>query len=1258
MAQVVLTAGQALAANAGPALANAAATFAASQALTLGQNLLFGPVTSSREGPRLDELRLMGAQEGAPIPRLYGRARLAGTLVWAGPFTETTRVTETRSGGKGVTRTAAQAVTEYLYSASLAVALCEGEVGRVGRVWADGQPIALRDFTHRVHRGTEDQLPDPLIEATLGEAAPAYRGLAYVVFEDMPLARFGNRIPQLTFEVERSLRHEDPGALENAARAVTLIPASGEAAYGVTEVLEELDEGVTRPANVHSNAGGTDFTASIDHLQGALPNTEAVSLIVSWFGTDLRAGECRVVPGVEARDKTLLPEDWRVAGQGRADAYVVSERDGGPAYGGTPADRGVAEAIRDLKARGIAVTFYPFILMDVAEGNGLPDPYGGAEQGAYPWRGRITAAAGTDGTADARAQVDRFFDGYEAMVRHYAGLCAEAGGVEAFLIASELRGLTRVRDHEGRYPGAERLVRLARLVKSVLPGALVSYAADWSEYAHHQPGDGSLMYPLDQLWGDEACDFVGIDDYMPMSDWRGAGDHLDRRAGWSSEYDTDYLQANIRGGEGYDWYYASAEDRERQARTPITDGAHGEAWAWRYKDLWSWWSNPHHERPGGARDERPTAWQPRSKPFWLTEVGGPAVHLGTNQPNVFVDPKSSESALPYHSSGARDDLIQRRLIEAKLGFWDDPDNNPVSDVYGGPMVEASRAFLYTWDARPFPDFPVRRGVWADAENWTYGHWLNGRAGRVPLGALVEDVARRSGLHAVDASACTAMVTGYVLDRPMSGRAALQPLMDLYQLDAVEREGVLVVRPRTGAPTAALAADDLVDLGEGEPLLTVTRAQASELPARLAVTYVDGLSDYRTGVAEAALPGGGARGEAGLRTAIVLEQGEAEGRALTLLAEARGAGTAARFALPPGRIGLGPSDVVSLPDGQALRLTEVTDGPYREVEGTACHPGLYEARYTGLAGTASALTITPGPVLCEVMDLPVLPRGADGLFVHVACLAEPWPGAVSVLSGPGAEAPRVLTARAPALMGRLTADLAPGPVGRWDRGGVLRARLPVGALASLSERDVLSGGGRVAVRSGAGWEVLQYRDAALTEQGDWRLTTLLRGQRGTEDEALSGAPAGARVVFLAGAEAHAYDAGELGAEATWQAGPANRVPGRFPYREIGVRAGGASARPFAPARLRAEAAGEGFALSWTRRSRVGGDAWEGPVPLGEAEERYEVRAFAGGAEASRFEVTAPAALVPAGTEAVEVRQVSGVVGPGRPARLALYSAATA
>ncbi len=127
---------------------------------------------------------------------------------------------------------------------------------------------------------------------------------------------------------------------------------------------------------------------------------------------------------------------------------------------------------------------------------------------------------------------------------------------------------------------------------------------------------------------------------------------------------------NVRGGEGFDWYYASDADRDAQTRTPITDGAYGKPWVFRFKDIESWWANAHYDRPGGVECGTPTDWVPEGKPIWLTELGCPAIDKGANQPNVFYDPKSSESALPYYSSGARDDAQQRAYVDAYQRFFD------------------------------------------------------------------------------------------------------------------------------------------------------------------------------------------------------------------------------------------------------------------------------------------------------------------------------------------------------------------------------------------------------------------------------------------------------------------------------------------------------------------------------------------------------------------------------------------------------------
>ncbi|MDO9126368.1 MAG: glycoside hydrolase/phage tail family protein, partial [Parvibaculum sp.] len=389
------------------------------------------------------------------------------------------------------------------------------------------------------------------------------------------------------------------------------------------------------------------------------------------------------------------------------------------------------------------------------------------------------------------------------------------------------------------------------------PGTKISYAADWSEYRGHDAGGGEFIFHLDPLWADPDIDFIGIDNYAPLTDWRDGHAHLDAAEGWRSIYDLDYLRSRIAGGEGFDWYYASGEDRAAQIRTPITDGAYGKPWVWRAKDIASWWANAHYDRPGGTEAAAPTAWVPQSKPIWLTETGCPAVDKGTNEPNVFSDPKSSESGLPHFSDGLRDDFIQRRFIEAQMSWWDPSHqdhvegSNPVSGLYGGRMVDPSRVFFWTWDARPFPAFPERRDIWADADNWQCGHWLNGRMGAASLPALAAAIMRDVGFEAFDAGALTGVVDGFVIDRIMSPRAALEPLMLACFFDAAESGGV--VRFRHFGETSAMVltpAKLAVAEESAAPGYRLTRGQETELPVSAKLLYVEGGGEYRQAAVEA------------------------------------------------------------------------------------------------------------------------------------------------------------------------------------------------------------------------------------------------------------------------------------------------------------------------------------------------------------------------------------------------------------------------
>ena len=1267
----------------------------------IDQALLGASGQPLQQGPRLSNLRVMASTEGAPVPRLYGRARLGGQIIWATNFEE--EVVESGSGGagKGGLGGGASAGVEYRYYANFAVALSEGPITSLGRVWADGRELDLATVTYRLYKGSADQLPDSLVEAKEGAGnAPAYRGVAYVVFERLALADFGNRIPQLSFEIERAV--DD---FETLPRAVCLIPGLGEFVYAPDTVANELSAIYNAAENVHTLQGGTDWEVALDQLQGAFPNCGKVSLVVGWFGTDLRAAHCEVRPGVDSADKVTDPMVWQVAGIARGAAHIVSQHAGRAAYGGTPADAGVIAAIRNLADRNLSVTLAPFIFMDVPAGNALPDPYtGAAPQPPYPWRGRITvtpapqqpgtpdktAAAATDvAPFMGTAQVSDFaIDGdsvvysgpnewsYRRFILHYAYLAAAAGDVGAFLIGSELRGLTQVRDGASSYPFVAALADLAADVKSVLgPTAKVAYAADWSEYFGHQPTDGSgdVHFHLDPLWASPDIDAVGIDVYWPLADWRDGAVHADRAAGAPSIYDLDYLRANIAGGEGYDWYYASDADRTQQLRTPITDGAHAKPWVFRFKDIRSWWLNQHFDRPAGVESATPTAWVPQSKPIWFTELGCPAVDKGANEPNVFIDPKSSESRLPRFSSGVRDDLVQRRYLEAFLTGLDPdhpdyiPGSNPTSTAYAGRMVDTGHIHVYAWDARPWPAFPADAGTWGDADNWRLGHWITGRHAAAPLAATVSTILADYGFAPHDATRLTAMLAGFVIDRVLSAREALQPLELGFFVDARESGGRIVFEHRGAQlPAVELTPDDLVEARPGDALATLTRAQETDLPASAKLTYIAAAGGYPAAVEEARRLAGKSGRIAVADLPLVLEPEQAARIAEVWLFEAWAARERARFALPPSRLALEPGDALTLTvDGRTrlLRVTEIGEHGRRDIEARGLDPDIYTgvvAVVRAPAGGGTAVIV--GRPLVVFLDLPLL-RGDEPPYAgYIAVAQAPWPGAIAIYRSPeAANFALEAVAQASAVTGVTLDPLPAGPTSRYDRANAVHVRLDDGMLASVTELALLGGANTAAIQNTDGeWEVLQFQSAVLTAPSTYRLSSLLRAQSGSEAAMRAPLAGGARFVLLDTRVTPVDLApGEIGLPYTWRCGRSDRDIGDASFAEAMHAFTGEGLKPLSPVHVRGKRTAGDLAISWVRRTRIGGDSWDAvDVPLGEESERYEVDILDGVAVRRTLAATSPTVTYTAAQQtadfgspqaAIDLRvcQLSAVRGRGTP-----------
>ena len=421
--------------------------------------------------------------------------------------------------------------------------------------------------------------------------------------------------------------------------------------------------------------------------------------------------------------------------------------------------------------------FYPFILMDIRGRQWSHRPLDGRpDQPPVPWRGRITLAqapgqaGSSDKTAAAAAEVAAFFGqasasdfsaagqtvsyhgpqewSYRRFVLHYAHLCALAGGVDAFCIGSEMRSLTQIRDSADGYPAVRALCELAEDVRGDPRGREPRSAmrpTGRSTSGTSRRTDRVMCSTISIRCGrSPAIDFVGIDNYMPLSDWRDGMDHADAAAG--SVYNLDYLTANVAGGEGFDWYYADTAGRDAQVRLPITDGAYGEHWVYRYKDLVELVVQPAYQsawgREGGGR-------------YGLAaEVEADLVHR-TRLPGGQQGDEPAERLSGIPSRRRAFSRITRTVHEttsSSIATWRRRSRTGAirrtiqfrTSMPGG-WSTCARAHVWAWDARPWPDFPDRIETWVDGANYSCGHWLNGRASGASLAEVVAEICHRSGV---------------------------------------------------------------------------------------------------------------------------------------------------------------------------------------------------------------------------------------------------------------------------------------------------------------------------------------------------------------------------------------------------------------------------------------------------------------------------------------------------------------------------------
>ncbi len=681
--------------------------------------------------------------------------------------------------------------------------------------------------------------------------------------------------------------------------------------------------------------------------------------------------------------------------------------------------------------------------------------------------------------------------------------------------------------------------------------------------------------------------------------------------------------------------------------------------------------------PNGAEAQVHSAHNPealRGPQFdaaWADEYGCAAIDKGANQPNKFLDQKSSESSLPAYSNGGRDDLMQMQYLRAMSSFWGETANNPISPIYSGPMVDMSRAFVWAWDARPYPFFPNNLGQWSDGTNYARGHWISGRTSARTLASVVQEICARGGVIDIDTSALHGFVRGYSVDTVASGRAALQPLMLRFGFDAVERDGVLKFMMRGANDDAEVSRDWLARVDDLDGLIEQDRDPELEMSGRMRVQFVQADGDYDALSEEAVLPQDATHSVATSDMPLAMTRGEGRQTAERWLAEARVGRDRVRFGLPPSRFGIGAGDVIRLPDAAGAgvtpyRVDRVEQGPMQIVEAIRVEASVYEPADVIDEPPALKPFVPPVPVTPLFLDLPLIRGDEVPHAPHIAATAAPWPGRVAVYQAPldnNYALNSMVDARA--IAGITQTPMLRAAHGVWDHGADLQVQLTAGNLESTDPAAVLAGANLAAIGDGTpgNWELFQFTQAELIGPGTYALRGRLRGQLGSDGLMPNVWPAGSWFVLLDGGPQQIDLSANLRQVTQhFRVGPAKRGYDDTSYVHLEQSFDGNGLRPYAPSHLKADRDGAGnLSLSWIRRSRIEGDQWDGEVPLGEEAEHYRVQILQGGDIIREADSAVPAWVYPAalqaqdgvsGTALIVVAQVSARYGPGLAASVTL------
>lgn len=553
--------------------------------------------------------------------------------------------------------------------------------------------------------------------------------------------------------------------------------------------------------------------------------------------------------------------------------------------------------------------------------------------------------------------------------------------------------------------------------------------------------------------------------------------------------------------------------------------------------------------------------------------------------------------------------------------------------------------------------------------------------QITVGEVIADIMTASGadMNALGTSSLKPdLVRGYIIAGQSRAVDAIQPLALVYSFDAAEQGGNMRFIRRGLAPRGFLSYADLGAMEgqpDGEPAEPIRFGlmPGMGLPKEAVVTFNDPARDYQPNAQPSRRQFGDPQSNLSYEVPLVLDADTGRQVADRMLFESEVSRRTAAFEGNERLRRIFPADVwlVESPAGfTRVRITRLLRGANRvyQFESREDDPEIYASKSRGIPAAVPEQRLKPiGDTLVVFIDSPLL-RDADddtGFYYVLAGELSGWRGGDLLRSTDGgASYGHVASIGRSAVLANVPSALGNGPVHVWDRLNTVSVTLDRDdlQLESATELAVLNGANAAWIGDPAdpsNGEVIQFATATLTGPRTYTLSDLLRGRMGTEF-AVSLHDAAERFVLLDGA----LQRSDFG-PADWNTPRAYKAVSLFQAEADVTATGftntGESKRPKSPALVSGSRDGSNnLTVTWTRRTRLRTPGLgNGPVPLGEATEAYEVDVMSGATVLRTLTATSPSVtysasdqtadgITPGNPVSVRVYQLSDVRGRGHPA----------